>query len=172
MAELTPLDILGAEFSRGIRGYDTDAVRAFLQRVAASMEELLRERGELRQNLHRMEQDLSSFREREEALQNALVAAEKTAERTIENAQSEGQRIVEEGHSLADRLVEEAHHRAQNIDFAISDLRSRRREVRAELMRLVELLQGMIRDDQQLEQTDRSSPQIALLHRPSDKKQA
>lgn len=172
MAELTPLDILGAEFNRGIRGYDTDAVRNFLQQVAGSMEELLRERGELRQNLHRMEQELSSFRGREEALQNALVAAEKTAERTVENAQSEGQRIVEEGHSLADRLVEEAHHRAQNIDYAIADLRSRRREVRAELMRLVELLQGMIRDDQQLEQNVRTSPQIALLHRPSDKKQA
>jgi len=171
MADLTPLDILGAEFHRGLRGYEVEAVRAFLQRVAGSMEELLRERGELRQRLHRVEQELVVFREREDALQNALVAAQKTAERTVENAQAEGQRIVEEGHSLADRLVEEAHSRAQNIDYAISDLRSRRREVRAELMRLAELLQGIIRDDQQLEQSDRSSsPQIALLHRRKDRK--
>lgn len=172
MSELTPLDVLGADFPRGLRGYDPHAVRAFMQQIASGMEDLLRERGELRQTVHRMELELSSFHDRETALREALVGAQQAAEATLESARSEGQRIVAEGHGLADRLVEEAHDRAHNIETVIGDLRSRRREVRAELMRLTELLQGLIRDDQQLEKEERSTPQIALLHRRSDQRQA
>jgi len=173
MSDLTPLDILGVDFPRGIRGYDTEAVRSFLQQLASSMEDLLRERGVLRQDLHRLEQELSSYRKRENALQAALVAAQKTAESTLDNAKSEAQRIIQDGHSLADRLVDQACDRAKNIETTISELRSRRREVRGELMRLTELLQGFIRDDQQLEQEERSTPQITtLLGRREGKRQA
>lgn len=172
MSDLTPLDILGVEFPRGIRGYEPEAVRAFLQQAATAVEDLLRERGELRQALHRTDQELSAFRKRENALHEALVAAQKTAEATKEKAQADAERIVQEGHSLADRLVDEAHARAQNIESTIAELRSRRREVRGELMRLTELLQGLIRDDQQLEQTERKTPSLTVLHRRGDKQQA
>jgi len=172
MSDLTPLDILGADFPRSMRGYDTEAVRSFLQQLASSMEELLRERGELRQNLHRLEQDLNAFRKRENALQEALVAAQKTAESTVDNAKSDAQRIIQEGHTLADRLVDQAYERAHNIETTISALRSRRREVRGELMRLTELLQGMIRDDQQLEQEERATPQISVMPRRDEQRQA
>ncbi|MCD4748950.1 MAG: DivIVA domain-containing protein [Thermoanaerobaculales bacterium] len=172
MADLTPLDILGVGFPHRMRGYDTVAVRAFLQQLAGAMEELFRERGELRQTIHRLEQELGTFRERESALQDALVAAQKTAENTMETARIDGQHVVDEGHRLAERLVDDAYQRAQNIEGVIGDLRSRRREVRADLMRLTELLQGMIQDDQQLEKEDRATPQVALLHRREDQRQA
>ena len=173
MADLTPLDILGVEFPRGIRGYDTETVRSFLQQVASSMEDLLRERGALRQDIHKLDQELSSFRKRENALQEALIAAQKTAETTLENAKFEAQRIIQDGQSLADRLVDQASDRAANIETTISGLRSRRREVRGELMRLTELLQGFIRDDQQFEQDERTTPQITtLVRRREGKRQA
>lgn len=172
MSDLTPLDILGADFPRGMRGYDTESVRSFLQQLASSMEELLRERGELRQNIHRLEQELNAFRKRENALQEALIAAQKTAETTVESAKTEAQQIIQEGHTLADRLVDEAYDRANNIETTISALRSRRREVRGELMRLTELLQGMIKDDQQLEQEERSTPQISVMPRRGEQRQA
>lgn len=172
MSDLTPLDILGADFPRGMRSYDAESVRSFLQQLASSMEELLRERGELRQNIHRHEQELTAFRKRENALQEALIAAQKTAESTVDNAKAEAQRIIQEGHSLADRLVDEAYDRANNIETTISALRSRRREVRGELMRLTELLQGMILDDQQLEQEERSTPQISVMPRRDEQRQA
>lgn len=165
MSELTPLDILGVDFPRGIRGYDTEAVRSFLQQLASAMEDLLRERGELRQELHRDRQELNAFRKRENALQGALVSAQNAAESTVDNAKLEAQRIIHDGHGLADRLIDEAYGRAKNIETAISELRSRRREVRGELLRLTELLQGFIRDDQQLEHDERSTPQITVMPR-------
>ena len=165
MDDLSPLDVLGKTFSRKYRGYSSDEVQEFLAQIATTVERLLRERGEARQQVHRMEQELIAFRERETALQDALVAAQKSAESTLRDAQAEAQRIVEEGQGLADRLVDDGHRRARNIESIIGDLRTRRREVRSELRRFVEVLEGIIRDDREREREEPATPQIALLRR-------
>ena len=163
MSELSPLDILGKKFAVKFRGYPANEVHEYLTEIAGSMEALMRERGELRQQVHRLTSELASFRDREAALHEALVAAQRTAETTMETARDEGQRIIEDGHGLADRLVEEANDRARNIDGVIQQLRERRRETRSELIRLVELLQGLVEDDRSREQEERTTPQIAVL---------
>ncbi|MFV2073436.1 MAG: DivIVA domain-containing protein [Thermoanaerobaculales bacterium] len=165
MSELAPLDILAKKFSKKLNGYAPLEVHEYLTEMAGTIEALIRDRGELRQKVHYLDQELSSFREREAALKGAMVAAERSAETTIEVARSEGQRIVDEGHGLAERLVEEANQRARNIESMINDLRNRRREARADLNRLVELLEGIVQDDQNREREERSTPQLALLHR-------
>ncbi len=165
MADLSPLDVLATTFPRALRGYSPAAVHELMAQVAATLEASARERGDLRQQLHRLEQEVASYRQREHALQEALVTAQRTAERTLAEAQAEGQRIVEEGQQLADRLVEEAHHRAQNIEALIAGLRNRRREARADLLRLLEVVEGVIQDDQQLERTEPTAAQLTLLHR-------
>jgi cell division initiation protein len=166
MSEFAPMDILGKKFARKLRGYDEIEVHEYLTEVARAMEGLIRERGELRQRIHHLEQELSAFRDRETALKEALVAAQRSAETTIEVARSEGQRIVDEGHGLAERLVAEANDRTHNIERVIDDLRNRRREIRSELHRMVELLNGLIDDDKRREQEERSTPQLATFQRP------
>jgi cell division initiation protein len=163
MSELSPLDILGKKFDVKLRGYPPNEVHEYLTEIAGAMESLVRERGELRQQVHRLTSELSSFRERETALHEALVAAQRTAESTMEAARDEGQRIIEDGHGLAERLVEEANERARKIDGVIQQLRDRRRETRSELIRIVELLQGLIEDDRSRENKERTTPQIAVL---------
>jgi cell division initiation protein len=165
MSEFAPMDILGKKFSKKLHGYAELEVHEYLTDLARVVEGLLRERSELKLRVHHMEQELSAFRERETALKEALVAAQRSAETTIEVARAEGQRIVGEGHGLAERLIEEANQRAQNIESVISDLRNRRREVRAELNRIVELLEGIIRDDQRREREEPSTPQLAAFQR-------
>jgi hypothetical protein len=86
----------------------------------------------------------------------------------MESARDEGQRIIEDGHGLADRLVEEANERARKIDGVIQQLRERRRETRSELIRLVEMLQGLIEDDRAREQEERTTPQLAVLSRKGE----
>lgn len=167
MSEFAPMDILSKKFSKKLHGYAELEVHEYLTDLARVVENLLRERGELKQRVHHMEQELSAFRERESALKDALVAAQRSAETTIEVARVEGQRIVGEGHGLAERLIEEANQRAQNIESVIADLRNRRREVRAELNRMVELLEGIIRDDQRRERDEPSTPQLAAFQRPA-----
>jgi cell division initiation protein len=165
MSELSPLDILGKKFAVKFRGYPANEVHEYMTEIAGGMESLMRERGELRQQVHRLETELATFREREAALHEALVAAQRTAESTVEAARDEGQRIIEDGHGLADRLVVEANERSRKIDNVIQQLRESRREARSELIRMVELLQGLIEDDRSREQEERTTPQIAILSR-------
>ena len=168
MVELSPLDILGKKFATAFRGYPAMEVHEYLTEIAGAMEGLVRERGELRQQVHRLESELASFRERETALHEALVAAQRSAEATIDAARGEGQKIVEDGHGLAERLVEEANDRARKIDAVIAELRERRRDARSELVRLVELLQGLIDDDRAREREERTTPQLAVLSHPTE----
>ena len=168
MSELSPLDILGKKFTIRFRGYPANEVHEYMAEIAGDMESLLRERGELRQQVHRLEQELTAFRERESALHEALVAAQRTAESTVEAARDEGQRIIEDGHGLAERLVEEANDRARKLDDVNTDLRERRREARSELIRLDELQQGLIDDDRSREQDERTTPQLAVLSRKTE----
>jgi len=168
MSELSALDILGKQFSKRLRGYAAFEVHEFLSHIAAAMEALTKERGELKQRVHRLEQELADFRERESALQEALVAAQRSAESTIESARVEAQQIINEAQLLGDRLVREAHGRAQNIESVIAELRRSRRESRADLMRIVEVLEGVVTDDQQREQEERTTPQLAVLHKRAD----
>jgi len=163
MDELSPLDILSKSFRKKFKGYDQVEVYQFLTEVAGIVEQLLRDRGELKQEVVRLERSLREYRERESALQDALVAAQKSAEKTVTEAKDQAQKILEEGQVLAGRLVEEAHERARNIEVKISDLRGQRREMRAELMRLVELLQGLVDDDKQRERAEPTTPQLAIL---------
>lgn len=165
MAEIAPLDILGKTFSKRLKGYDPGEVHEFLSQVASAMESLLRDRGELKQQIHRLERDLREFRQREKALQDVLVSAQKSAEGTLDSARAEAQRIIEEGQNLVDRLLEDAHQRAHNIESVIAELRGQRRQARAELMRIAELLQGLIQDDQANERNEPATPQLALLRR-------
>jgi cell division initiation protein len=165
MGELSALDILGKQFNKKLRGYAPIEVHEFLSQIASAVEGLTRERGELKQRVHRLEQDLADYRERESALQDALVAAQRTAATTVESARAEGQKIIEDGHTLAERLVDEANQRAQNIESVVAELRTRRREARSELQRLVEILEGLIQDDQKREQEERATPQLAVLQR-------
>jgi cell division initiation protein len=167
MSEFAPMDILGKKFTKKLHGYAELEVHEYLTDLARVVEGLLRERGELKQRVHHMEQELSAFRDRETALKEALVAAQRSAETTIEVARAEGQRIVGEGHGLAERLIEEANQRVQTIETVIGDLRNRRREVRAELNRMVELLQGLIQDDQRRERDEPTVPQLATFQRPA-----
>jgi hypothetical protein len=51
------------------------------------------------------------------------------------------------------------------MERVLVDLRLRRRDVRAELGRLVEIIQGLVLDDRQREREERSTPQLAPFQR-------
>src|SRR6266568_1003872 len=91
---LTPLDIRKQEFRKSLRGYDTAGVEDFQMRVADVLERANRERQVLR--------------EREKAMNEALVAAQQLRQETRATAEREGQVIVREAEAQAKRLLDEA----------------------------------------------------------------
>src|SRR5712671_2019109 len=105
---LTPLDIRKQEFRKTLRGYDTNGVEDFRVRVADALERAIRERQVLEERLSALTEQLRVFREREKAMNEALVAAQQLRQDSRATAEREGQVILREAEAAARRLLDEA----------------------------------------------------------------
>ena len=105
---LTPHAVRKQEFRRSLRGYEPLGVEDFRVRVADELERILREKSVLEERLAALGEQLSVYRERERAMNEALVAAQQLREETRAAAQREAQVIVREAEAEARRVVEEA----------------------------------------------------------------
>ncbi|NBC94825.1 MAG: DivIVA domain-containing protein [Deinococcus-Thermus bacterium] len=103
---LTPLDIQHMEFERGVSGYRRAQVRAFLERVAAEREELLKELQGLRDELAEQQRRVEALESAEADLRQAVIAAERIGNQMKDNARREAELIVQGAE--ADRATAEA----------------------------------------------------------------
>lgn len=92
---LSPLDIQHMEFERGVSGYRRSQVRAFLERVAAEREELLKELQTLRDEVEEQERRIESLESAETDLRQAVIAAERIGNQMKDNARREAELILE-----------------------------------------------------------------------------
>ena len=85
--KVTPLDLRQAQFRSKLRGFDPDEVTPFLSDAAYELEQALKEIDRLRQEAAKTEVVLDEFRERENALRNTLLTAQRLADQIKENAE-------------------------------------------------------------------------------------
>jgi DivIVA domain-containing protein len=105
---LTPVDIRAQQFHRSLRGYDPASVEEFRQQIASEVERLLRERAQMEERLQSLREQLKTFREREKALNEALVAAQQLRADTEQSARREADLVLREARAQADQIVQEA----------------------------------------------------------------
>lgn len=118
---LTPLDIRRQEFRRSLRGYEPVGVEDFRTRVAEELERVIRDRAVLEERLAALTEQLRVFREREKAMNEALVAAQQLREETRTAAEREAQVIVREAQTEAARIVDAARSDEVSIQARASD---------------------------------------------------
>lgn len=105
---LTPHDIRAQEFQKVMRGYDVSQVENFKQRIAEELDRVLRERLQLDERLKGHLEQLRSFRERERAMNDALVAAQQLRADIQAQVGREAEAILREARAEAARIVERA----------------------------------------------------------------
>src|SRR5205823_14246539 len=105
---LTPLDVRRQEFRRRLRGYEPLGVEDFRVRVADELERILREKSVLEERVAALGEQLRVYRERERAMNEALVAAQQLREETRAGAAREAQVIVREAQAEAQRILDGA----------------------------------------------------------------
>jgi len=118
---LTPLDIRKQEFRKSLRGYEPNSVEDFRIRVADALERAIRDRQVLEERVSALTEQLRVFREREKAMNDALVAAQQLRHDTRDSAEREGQVIVREAQSEAKRLLDEAKAAQSAIEARMAD---------------------------------------------------
>jgi len=120
--KLTPIDIRKWEFKKGIRGYDKYEVQAFLELAAEEFEKLQQDRREFEQKSKRLEKEIEEYRRVEKSLQDTLVSAKETTDRSMENSRKEAELIVGDAELHADKILEGARKKASKIEDEITRL--------------------------------------------------
>jgi cell division initiation protein len=106
---LTPVEIRHLKPSRAlVGGYDRDQVDRLLDEIAASFEDVWRERADLADKVEQLENDLIRYREIEGLLRTTLVSAEKAAGTLKDQARKEADLIIEEARSEARSITRRA----------------------------------------------------------------
>lgn len=88
---LTPIDITNKRFRRALRGYRSSEVDEFLAEVGADYEAVVLENARLREQVAQMQQELERYRAMEEAMKEALVLAQRTADELRATAHKEAE---------------------------------------------------------------------------------
>jgi len=113
---LTPLDVRKSEFRKSMRGYEKMAVEDFRSRVADELERLVREKLALEERLRTVEEYLKDYKQRDKAMNDALIAAQQLRAETREQAEREAQMILREAEADAERRLERARRELERLD--------------------------------------------------------
>jgi DivIVA domain-containing protein len=134
---LTPLDVRRTEFPAVLRGYDRARVDEFRDRVANELERLTRLNHELENKAKGFHEQLRAFRERDKALNEALVTAQQLRAETREQAEREAQLALREAKAEGDRLIDAAKAEVRRLASEIEGLERSRRAYLAQLRSMV-----------------------------------
>lgn len=119
---LTPLDVRRQEFRRNFRGYEPLGVEDFRMRVADELERVLREKSVLEERVAALTEQLRVFRERETAMNEALVAAQQLREETRSAAEREAQVIIREAEAEGRRQLDAAQRGEQDAHERLAEV--------------------------------------------------
>jgi len=124
--KITPIEIRKYEFKKVMRGYDVDEVRYFLEMVADELEAINREKLDLESKAERYDTELHDYRQIEKSMQDALIVAKETSDKSIQNARKEAELIIGDAEAKADRIVEDARKEAVRIQSDVTRLKMQR----------------------------------------------
>ena len=159
MIDLTPLDVRKkkGDFRRVMRGYDPDAVDNFLEEVSARMEELVRENTSMNARVSSMTDAIAEYRERERAMNEALVSAQQLREDMREQAQREADLALREARAQGERIIADA---KRQVTLALEALR----RIQAQRVRFLRLFRALVeRQLSEIEQEEERTSALARL---------
>ncbi|HEU4456016.1 MAG TPA: DivIVA domain-containing protein [Longimicrobium sp.] len=165
MIDLTPLDVRKkkGDFRRTMRGYDPDSVDNFLDEVVARMEELVRENSTLNARVTGMSDAIAEYREREKAMNEALVSAQQLREDMREQAQREADLALREARAEGERIIADA---KRQVTLALEALR----RVHAQRVRFLRLFRALVeRQLTEIEQEEERTSALARLDAEVDR---
>ena len=135
---LTPLDVRRYEFGRVMRGYDPERVDQFREQVADELERLTRLNQELEQKARGFHDQLKSFRERDKALNEALVSAQQLRAEMRDQSERESQLVLREAQAQAVGILANAQGDIRRAEDELAALERFRRNYLTQLRVFVE----------------------------------
>jgi DivIVA domain-containing protein len=134
---LTSLDVRRFDFGRALRGYSPEKVEQFREQVAEEMDRLVRINSDLDTKARSFHEQLRAFRERDKALNDALVSAQQLRAETRDQAEREAELVLKEARAEGERLVEAARAEVRRMEQELDSLDRSRRTYLAQMRALL-----------------------------------
>jgi cell division initiation protein len=156
--KITPIDIKAQNFTRSLRGYDAEEVKAFLEKLAAEVEELMNENEILIDEINELKTSLDGYKKIEKDFQTKLLKAQDSSAKSIETAKEQTGMMLKESELKAADIIEKAKQNANEIRDAVNNLREEKDLIISKLKAIVNtqstLLEGKVKkiDKEQQEQ--------------------
>jgi DivIVA domain-containing protein len=135
---LTPLDVRRYDFGKALRGYDPDRVEQFRAQVAEELERLARLNQELELKARGFHEQLRAFRERDKAINDALISAQQLRGEIREQADREAQLVIREAKAEGDRMLDATRGEIRRLEDEIVALERARRSFLSQLRAVAE----------------------------------
>lgn len=135
---LTPVDVRRYDFGSAMRGYDRARVDQFRTQVADELERLTRLNGDLESKARNFHEQLKHYRERDKAINEALISAQQLREDVKEQAAREADLMRREAESAAQQIVEGARQQIHALQAEIDALDRSRRAYLAQIRAIAE----------------------------------
>jgi len=135
---LTPLDIRRFDFGSAIRGYDRARVDQFREEVSREVERLVKQCQDLEAKAKGFHEQLRAFRERDKAINEALISAQQLRAEVREQADRESQLVLREARAEADRILDGARSDVRRVQVDLEQLVRQRRSYLAQLRSVIE----------------------------------
>lgn len=110
--KITPIEIRQHTFDKGLRGYRTEDVDAFLSSLSQEWERVLSEQKMLKMQLELAERELSKFKEIEMTLFRTLKNAEDSSSQVADQATRAAEQHIAEARRKSDELLADAKKRS------------------------------------------------------------
>lgn len=134
---LTSLDVRRFDFGRSLRGYDPTKVEQFRDQVAEEIERLNRINQDLDTKARSFHEQLRAFRERDKAINDALITAQQLRAEVRDQAEREAQLLIKEAQAEGDRMVETARSEVRRMEAELDALDRSRRTYLAQMRALL-----------------------------------
>jgi DivIVA domain-containing protein len=135
---LTALDARRWDFGNALRGYDRSRVDEFREQVAEELERLARQSQELETKANNFLEQLRVFRERDKALNEALVSAQQLRGEIRGQAEREAQLIIREARTEAERIIASVEGEVKRAQDELAQLARSRKSFIAQMRALIE----------------------------------
>lgn len=138
MIRVTPLDIIQKEFTEARKGASPQEVRAFLEEVRETLEEVLKENQRLKDQILTLDQEVEALRAGESGIKETLLLARQLATDVRRGAHREADVIVGEARIEAEQVLAAAHDEYRRLLDQVTRLRAARAQHVARIRALLE----------------------------------
>lgn len=158
------IDILNQKFARSMRGYNVQEVDRFMQDVADTMGRLSEIRSGLEARVTELEARLRDYKDRESALRDTMLTAQKVTDELKSTAQREAQLIIDAAYAKAENLINQGHQRLAKLHEEINASKKMRAQFEMKVQAVIDAHQQLLdMSRKEEEQRDAVEKKVAYL---------